>query len=141
MTIELKDTVEMMNSKDFKERFCAEYFQTKIRYEKLRALLRKWDAGSWTISEEKEKDKEYQFLGFKPTCPECLLSNQLDQMDRLLKTYETRAVIEGIDLHEYECILNEEALKEKAQNEAIKKTIENTSSGLNDIILAQLNKR
>ena len=102
MTIELKDTVEMMNSKDFKERFCAEYFQTKIRYEKLRALLRKWDAQDALYDDDKTTR---DFLGFKPTCPNFLLERQLSQMGGLLKTYEIRAVIEGIDLHEYECRL------------------------------------
>ena len=33
--MELKDTVELMNSKDYKERFKAEYLQAKIRYDKL----------------------------------------------------------------------------------------------------------
>ena len=37
--MELKDTVEMMNSADYKERFKAEYHQTKTRYEKLKAFL------------------------------------------------------------------------------------------------------
>ena len=34
--MELKDTIEMMMSEDYKERFKAEYNQTKIRYEKLK---------------------------------------------------------------------------------------------------------
>ena len=29
--MELKDTIELMNSSDYKERFKAEYWQTKIR--------------------------------------------------------------------------------------------------------------
>lgn len=29
--MELKDTVELMNSDDYKDRFKAEYYQTKIR--------------------------------------------------------------------------------------------------------------
>ena len=33
--MELTDTVKMMNSSDYKERYKAEYFQLKIRYEKL----------------------------------------------------------------------------------------------------------
>lgn len=33
--MELKDTIELMNSTDYKERFRAEYYQTKIRYDKL----------------------------------------------------------------------------------------------------------
>ena len=32
----LNDTIEKMNSADYKERFIAEYQQTKIRYEKLK---------------------------------------------------------------------------------------------------------
>ena len=51
--MELKDTVELMNSSDYKDRFKAEYWQTKIRYEKLRKMLIKWDAGT---------------LEFTPTC-------------------------------------------------------------------------
>ena len=35
---DLKDTAEMMNSKDYKERFKAEYAQLVIRYDK----LQKW---------------------------------------------------------------------------------------------------
>lgn len=33
--MELKDTVEMMTSSDYKERFKAEYYQLKLRYNKL----------------------------------------------------------------------------------------------------------
>ena len=33
--MELKDTVELINSTDYNERFTAEYLQTKIRYDKL----------------------------------------------------------------------------------------------------------
>lgn len=29
---ELKDTIELMNSSDYKDRFKAEYYQLKIRY-------------------------------------------------------------------------------------------------------------
>ena len=35
----LADTIEMMNSEDFKERFRAEYFQLKIRYQKLHDMV------------------------------------------------------------------------------------------------------
>ena len=38
--MELKETVEGMTSPDYKERFKAEYRQTKIRYEKLKHFLR-----------------------------------------------------------------------------------------------------
>ena len=35
---ELKETTKLMTSTDYKERFVAEYWQTKIRYEKLKAF-------------------------------------------------------------------------------------------------------
>ena len=44
--MELKDTVELMNSADYKERFKAEYLQTKIRYDKLHKLIIKMEAGT-----------------------------------------------------------------------------------------------
>ena len=33
--MELKDTIDLMTSDDYKDRFKAEYYQTKIRYNKL----------------------------------------------------------------------------------------------------------
>ena len=33
--MELKDTIDLMTSEDYKDRFKAEYYQTKIRYDKL----------------------------------------------------------------------------------------------------------
>lgn len=34
--MELKDTVQLMLSNDYEERFKAEYWQTKVRYERLK---------------------------------------------------------------------------------------------------------
>lgn len=42
---ELKDTVALMESDDYKDGFKAEYWQTKIRYNKLRKTVVKADAG------------------------------------------------------------------------------------------------
>ena len=81
--IELKDTVPMMISDDYKERFVAEYTQLKIRYDKLYAVLEKYAA-----------DK----LDFKPTCPIEILYEQLDHMEAYLSVLETRAKYEGIEL-------------------------------------------
>ena len=81
--IELKDTVEMMISDDYKKRFVAEYAQLKIRYNKLYAVLEKYAA-----------DK----LDFKPTCPIEILYEQLDHMEAYLSVLETRAKYEGIEL-------------------------------------------
>mgnify|MGYP003519017042 FL=1 len=80
---ELKDTVPMMISDDYKERFVAEYVQLKIRYKKLYAVLEKYAA-----------DK----LDFKPTCPIEILYEQLDHMEAYLSVLETRAKYEGIEL-------------------------------------------
>lgn len=82
--MELKDTIELMNSEDYKDRFKAEYFQTKIRCDKLHAMLIKNDAGT---------------LDFKPTCPSLNLRQQERAMLEYLKTLEIRAAIEGIELN------------------------------------------
>ena len=59
--MELKDTVDLMNSEDYKERFKAEYLQTKIRYDNLHKMLVKKAAGT---------------LDFEPTCSTALLTEQ-----------------------------------------------------------------
>ena len=81
--IELKDTVPMMISDDYKERFVAEYEQLKIRYNKLYAVLEKYAA-----------DK----LDFKPTCPIEILYEQLDHMEAYLNILKIRAKYEDIEL-------------------------------------------
>lgn len=81
--MELKDTIEMMQSDDFKERFKAEYWQTKIRYEKLHKTIIKAEAGT---------------LNFTPSCPISLLVEQKSYMGKYLYCLEVRAEMEGIDL-------------------------------------------
>ena len=83
-----------MNSADYKERFKAEYHQTKIRYEKLKAFNNKIEAAEMTRF-EKNNVKE-------PThdCPLHLLKDQQRAMGDYLHILELRAVIEGIDLTE-----------------------------------------
>ena len=83
--MELKDTIKLMQSDDYKDRFKAEYYQTKIRYEKLHKMLVKKEAGT---------------LSFTPTCPIAVLLNQSNHMGYYLKQLEIRAEIEGIDLNE-----------------------------------------
>ena len=41
--MKLNETVEMMNSANYKERFKAEYDQLAIRYYGLKNMLAKWD--------------------------------------------------------------------------------------------------
>ncbi len=81
--MELKDTIEMMNSPDYKERFKAEYYQTKIRYEKLHRMCVKYEAGT---------------LDFTPNCSLGLLKEQKSAMGYYLGCLEVRAEIEGIKL-------------------------------------------
>lgn len=81
--MELKETVELMNSEDYKERFKAEYYQTKIRYDKLHAMVTKYEAGT---------------LDFEPTCSLELLKLQKMHMGNYLGILEVRAEKEGIDL-------------------------------------------
>lgn len=81
--MELKDTIEMMNNADYKERFRAEYYQTKIRYEKLHNMTVKYEAGT---------------LNFTPTCSLELLKKQKSFMGQYLNCLEVRAEIEGIEL-------------------------------------------
>ena len=81
--MELKDTIEMMVSVDYKERFKAEYLQLKIRINGLRNMLKKYKAGTLT---------------FKPSCSYDLLNGQLKSMEMYATYLEERAEIEGIDL-------------------------------------------
>ena len=63
--MELMETATMMESKDYKERFKAEYYQVKIRSEKLKAMLEKYKTGT---------------LHFTPSCSYGLLHAQLVHM-------------------------------------------------------------
>jgi len=83
--MESKETVEMMNSADYKERFKAEYQQVVIRYQKLAAMLQKWDNGE---------------LNFTPTCPRSTYNMQVRAMTDYIAVLEARAVMEGVDLGE-----------------------------------------
>ena len=81
----LKDTVDLMLSTDFKERFQAEYAQDKNRAEGLEKMLKALKAGT---------------LPFKPKCSYELLHEQLIYMKAKLKVLKERARIEQIDLSE-----------------------------------------
>jgi len=86
MITQLQDTVTLMCSSDYKERFVAEYFQAKVRYEKLMAMLEKWDNNS---------------LEFTPTCPREIYTFQVKGMKDYLDSLVIRAKLENIDLESY----------------------------------------
>lgn len=81
---DLKDTIEMMTSADYKDRLKAEYWQTKIRRDKLALMVEKYNAGE---------------LDFKPTCSIDILATQLAWMGMYLSVLGIRADMEGIDLN------------------------------------------
>ena len=81
--MELKDTSELMLSEDYKERFKAEYYQTKIRYEKLHKMIVKYEANT---------------LNFEPDCSLELFKKQASHMGNYLYCLELRAEIEHITL-------------------------------------------
>ncbi|MGN0773586.1 MAG: crAss001_48 related protein [Candidatus Ventricola sp.] len=79
----LRDTVEPMLSDDYKERFRAEYMQTKYRYDRLHDMVVRYEAGT---------------LNFKPTCSIELLKQQKSAMGQYLYSLEVRAQVEHIQL-------------------------------------------
>lgn len=82
--LSLRDTVPLMLSADYKERFEAEYLQLKIRHGKLAAMITKYENGT---------------LDFKPTCPIELLIEQRDCMQDYLDILAERANLEGVELN------------------------------------------
>lgn len=89
------DTIEGMLSPDYKERFRAEYIQTKIRYERLKAFNTKIEAALRTECERPEV-KESPMPPHD--CPDGVLREQQEVMGHYLHILEVRAVIEGVDL-------------------------------------------
>lgn len=81
--MKLNETVEMMNSEDFKERFKAEYLQLKIRMDGLGTMLKKYKAGE---------------LNFTPSCSYDLLNGQFKVMKIYASYLEERAEIENINI-------------------------------------------
>lgn len=79
--MELKDTVEMMLSSDYKERFKAEYYQLKIRHDKLKKMVDNWEN-----------------LDFTPTCPYSTYMHQLRAMEDYMALLRDRAEREKVEL-------------------------------------------
>ena len=84
--MELNETINLMKSHDYKERFKGEYYQAKIRYEKLDNMLSK-------LLEDK--------LEFEPACSRALLVKQLFILENYIKILETRAKLEHIKLEQF----------------------------------------
>lgn len=79
--IKLRNTVALMLSDDWKERFVAEYRQLDERIKGLTMMLEAWDK-----------------LSFEPNCPRPLLESQLAYMKKYKHVLDVRADIEEINL-------------------------------------------
>ena len=83
--MELKDTVQLMQSSDYKDRFIAEYRQLVIRFKKLRKMVENWNN-----------------LDFLPECPKAAYkaayNMQLKAMAEYIAVLEVRAAIEHISI-------------------------------------------
>lgn len=83
MYTKLADTCKGMTSDNFKDRFVAEYWQLKIRYDNLSRMLDNYQKGT---------------LKFTPKSSYNILFTQLVHMRGYLASLEDRACIEGIEL-------------------------------------------
>lgn len=81
--MDLKDTIELMSSVDYQERFEAEYYQLKIRCDKLKAMIEKWDRNELT---------------FTTTCPKSTYVRQLEAMYKYMAVLKARAKMEGVEI-------------------------------------------
>lgn len=79
----LTDTLSMMSSDDYKERFLAEYIQICVRLSKLKNMLERLDNKT---------------LLFEPDCPYELLRKQADVMLEYGKILQERVKYENIEL-------------------------------------------
>ena len=81
--MKLNDTIEMMTSEDYKERFKAEYYQLKVRVCGLSNMLSAGDNNKLT---------------FEPTCRRSTYDLQMKAMRDYMAILEMRAVMEHINL-------------------------------------------
>lgn len=83
--MELRDTVELMNSKNYDDRFKAEYLQIDIRIKKLENMLNNWNN-----------------LKFQPKCPKQVLMDQLNAMRKYRDSLDVRLIYEDIEIKKEE---------------------------------------
>ena len=77
------DTIPLMQSKEYKDRSKAEYYQLKIRHDRLSDMLTKYREGT---------------LDFTPNCPYDLLHEQLVYMKGYLSILEERVKLGDFEL-------------------------------------------
>ncbi len=80
---QLKDTINLMISPDYRDRLIAEYEQLTIRCSKLKKMMDDWN---------------HDELDFKPVCPKSTYNLQIEIMEKYIAILQARAAIEGIVL-------------------------------------------
>jgi len=85
------DIINLMQSKDYKDRFIGEYWELKDRYDKLDTMTVKYEAGT---------------LNFEPNCSLELLKEQKSYMGNYIRVLRIRAEIENIDLNKFNEVSN-----------------------------------
>jgi hypothetical protein len=83
MVDSLADTIDLMKSSDYKDRFKAEYYQLEYRLVRLKDMIRRWDENG---------------LSFTPTVNREVYTRQIAAMDSYLKVLKERASYENINL-------------------------------------------
>lgn len=84
---QLNQTVDLMNSESYKERFIAEYAQIEIRTRRLERVIKSVEDNTCPKS-------------FTPSCDIAILKSQLKTMTAYRATLAFRAAIEDIELPE-----------------------------------------
>lgn len=85
--MKMSDTIGKMLSKDHKDRMWAEYWQTKIRYRKLKAFANRIEAARLQGKPEPQHSCSYD-----------LLRKQQSIMGEYLHVLELRFAIDGLDI-------------------------------------------
>ena len=85
--MKMSDTIGKMLSEDYKDRMLAEYWQTKIRYRKLKAFANRIEAARLQEKPEPQHSCSYD-----------LLRKQQSIMDEYLHVLELRLAIDGLNI-------------------------------------------
>lgn len=91
----LMETAPWMDSPDYRERFRAEYWQTRIRYERLKKRNTRQEAGAL-----KDPRAEVPFVSVQQldSTPAEVMRRQQAMMGEYLHILELRAELEGVEL-------------------------------------------
>lgn len=117
--MELKDTVELMNSSDYQDRFKAEYYQLETRINKLEKMLIKYEAKT---------------LDFEPSCPIEHLQDQLYYMKEYMRVLKIRVEVEGIEIE------NTDAYQEPVHPEIEQGMAEDTKSEIKRQVMEEISQ-